>query len=87
MLHAFDQDRFSIEDEEIATPGYTLVSAELSYTTTLDAAAGSLAPQLTIGVKGENLADDDVLNHASFQRRENVLLPGANVRLFGKVSF
>lgn len=87
VLHAFDQDRFSIEDEEIATPGYTLVSAELSYTTTLDAAAGSLAPQLTIGVKGENLADDDVLNHASFQRRENVLLPGANVRLFGKVSF
>ena len=26
-----------------------------------------------------------VLNHASFKRRENVLLPGANIRLFGSI--
>ena len=31
LLHAFAQDEFGIN--EIATPGYTLVSAELSYTT------------------------------------------------------
>ena len=40
---------------------------------------------LTRGLKGENLADDEVLNHASFKRREDVLLPGANVRLFGSI--
>jgi hypothetical protein len=28
-----------------------------------------------------------VLNSASFKRREGVLEPGANVRIFGKISF
>jgi iron complex outermembrane receptor protein len=40
---------------------------------------------MTIGLKGENLADDEILNHASFKRREDVLLPGASVRLFGSI--
>ena len=82
LLHAFDQDEFGIN--EIATPGYTLVSAELSYTTLLSGSDGT-ASLVTIGVHGENLADDEVLNHASFKRAEDVLLPGANVRLFGTV--
>ena len=83
LLHAFDQDDFGLN--EIATPGYTLVSAEVSYTTRLEATNGAV-PELTIGVRGENLADDEVLNHASFKRTENVLLPGASVRLFGSVT-
>ena len=36
VLHAFEQDEFGIN--EIATPGYTLVSAELSYTTLVQGA-------------------------------------------------
>lgn len=83
VLHAFDQD--DIGAEEIETPGYTLVSAELSYTQTFEG-AGATAPQFTIGLKGENLADDEVLNHASFKRREEVLLPGASVRLFARIT-
>jgi iron complex outermembrane receptor protein len=82
VLHAFRQDR--IATTEIETPGYTLVSAEASYTMKRENAAGG-APELTIGIKGENLADDDVLNHASFKRREEVLLPGASVRVFGSI--
>jgi len=82
VLHAFDQNRIGVN--EIATPGYTLVSAELTYTTKLDKSAG-FGPQLTIGLKGENLANEEVLNHASFKRRENVLLPGASVKFFGSV--
>lgn len=81
VLHAFDQDRFAAEFEEIATPGHTLVSAELSYTS--EVARDTI---LTIGLKGANLADDEVLNHASFKRREDVLLPGATVRLFGTIN-
>ncbi|MGE0023014.1 MAG: TonB-dependent receptor [Hyphomicrobium sp.] len=80
VLHAFDQDRISLE--EIATPGYTLVSAEVSYT--LPGENG--APGMTIGLRGENLADEEVLNHTSFKRREGVLEPGASVRLFGSIS-
>lgn len=82
MLHAFDQNR--IGAEETATPRYTLVSAELAYTTRIDAGAGP-ATQMTIGIKGENLADDDVLNHASFKRREEVLMPGGSVPVFGSI--
>lgn len=80
VLQAFDQDRIGLN--EIVTPGYTLVSAELSYT-----AEVSRGTVMTIGLKGENLADDEVLNHASFKRREDVLLPGASVRLFGSIKF
>lgn len=82
VLHAFDQNQFGAE--EIGTPGYTLVSAELSYTTEIDAGS-SLGKTMTIGIKGQNLADDEVLNHASFKRREDVLLPGASVRVFGSI--
>ena len=85
VLHAFDQNRFAAEFDEIATPGYTLVSAELSYTARMATGLGNLPQEITIGLKGENLADDEILNHASFQRREDVLLPGANVRLFGSI--
>jgi len=83
VLHAFEQDRFG--EEEIATPGYTLVSAELSYTVQGQTIDG-IVPVATIGIKGENLADDEVLNHASFKRSEDVLLPGASVRLFGSIN-
>ena len=82
VLHAFDQNRFG--EEEIATPGYTLVSAEISYTVEGRTENG-IAPVFTVGLKGENLADEEVLNHASFKRREGVLEPGASVRLFGSV--
>ena len=81
-LHAFAQDEFGAN--EIATPGYTLISAELSYTTLVKAPDGSTS-QVTVGIKGENLADDEVLNHTSFKRREEVLQPGASVRAFGIV--
>ena len=81
VLHAFDQDR--IAPNETETDGYTLVSAEVSYTTALEQNALG-APQLTIGLKGENLADQNVRNHVSFKKDE-VLEPGASVRLFGSV--
>lgn len=81
VLHAFDQDKIGVN--ETATDGYTLLSAEVSYTTPLpDNALG--APQMTIGLKGDNLANDDVRNHVSFKKDE-VLEPGASVRLFGSV--
>lgn len=86
VLHAFKQDK--INAEEIETPGYTLVNAEVSYTTKLtEAGAGAPGSAFTIGVKGENLADERVRNHSSFKRRDGVLLPGASVKVFGKLTF
>ena len=84
VLHAFDQDDVNQESEEEETPGYTLVSAELSYTNDFPGSSG-LGTAYTIGIKGENLLDDEVLNHSSFKRREEVLLPGASVKAFAKI--
>ena len=50
----------------------------------LHQAHGGVVPEWTIGVRGDNLLDDDVRNHVSFKKDE-VLLPGRSVRLFGSI--
>jgi iron complex outermembrane recepter protein len=79
FLHAFDQNR--IGEHETPTEGYTLLNADLAYTFKLDPGLG-MAPEMTIGLKGLNLLDDDVRNHVSFKKDE-VLEPGRVIRLFG----
>ena len=54
--------------------GYTLLNAELSYTQRL--AGNTYVPEFTVGIKGDNLLNEDVRNHVSFKKDE-VLLPGA----------
>ncbi len=81
FLHAFDQNK--IGEGETPTEGYTLLNADLSYTFKLDSPGGA-APEMTIGLKGENLLDDDVRNHVSFKKDE-VLEPGRTIRLYGTV--
>lgn len=83
LLHAFRQD--DIGANETATSGYDLLSAEVSYTFRLTQ-SGVIQPELIVGVKGENLLDDDVRNHVSFKKDE-VLLPGQSVRAFGILRF
>jgi iron complex outermembrane receptor protein len=81
FLHAFDQNRNG--ENENPTKGYTLLNADLAYTFKLDRGT-ALGPDMTIGIKGENLLDDDVRNHVSFKKDE-VLQPGRNIRLYGSV--
>ncbi len=81
VLHAFDQNK--IGENETPTDGYTLLNADLAYTFKLDN-QGSAIPEMTIGLKGENLLDDDVRNHVSFLKDE-VLQPGRTIRLYGIV--
>ena len=81
LLHAFGQDEFASFDTP--TPGYNLLNAELSYTTKLDRQA-RLVPEITVGIRGENLLNDDIRNSVSYKKDE-VLQPGTNIRLFGLV--
>jgi len=81
LLHAFRQDEFATFDTP--TPGYNLLNAELSYTTKLDRRAG-LVPEITVGIRGENLLNEDIRNSTSYKKDE-VLQPGANVRMFGSI--
>ncbi len=80
MLHAFRQEH--VATAETPTNGYTMLNAELSYTQRL--AGNAYVPQFTVGLKGDNLLNEDMRNHVSFKKDE-VLLPGANVRLFGSI--
>ena len=81
LLHAFRQDE--IASFETATSGYNLLNAELSYTLKREALV-ALPIEMTVGIKGENLLDDDIRNHVSYKKDE-VLQPGRSVRLFGVI--
>ena len=86
MLHAFRQDVVSVIDpKDTATNGYTMVNAELAYTWRTTEGPG-LAQEATVGIRGDNLLDDDVRNHVSVKKDE-VLQPGRTIRLFGSVKF
>jgi iron complex outermembrane recepter protein len=50
-----------------ATSSYTLLNAELSYTMK-GVTADGITPVTTIGIRGENLLDEDVRNSASSRR-------------------
>ena len=78
LLHAFDHA--AIAPFETPTAGYDDLRAEISYTKPLDPAVYG-ASEVTLGLQGRNLLDDDIRNSASFKKDE-ILLPGRNVRLF-----
>lgn len=78
LLHAFDHQATALF--ETPTPGYDDLRAELSYTKAVDPAVYG-ASAITLGVQGRNLLDADIRNSTSFKKDE-ILLPGRNIRLF-----
>lgn len=80
VLHASAQD--DVAENEEPTDGYTDLNAKVSYTI----ATSPGEPGFEIGVIGSNLLDEEIRNHASF-KKEDVLLPGASARIYGRVSF
>lgn len=85
LLHAFDQNRVAIADDETRTEGYNLLKAEISHTRKFPENNGGLK-QLTIGLVGTNLLNENIRNHVSFTK-EMVLMPGASARLFARALF
>ena len=84
LLHAFAQRDIG-QFETVGTDGYNLLKAELSRTQTLKNDPSGIR-QVTVGVVGNNLLDEDIRNAVSFTRGE-VLLPGRSVRAFARVAF
>lgn len=86
LLHAFAQTRLGAF--ETPTPAFNLLNAELSHTARLPTAGwpGDWPITVTVGLKGENLLDADIRLHQSYKKDE-VLQPGRNVRLFASVKF
>lgn len=44
---------------------------------------GNVASEMTIGLKGENLLDNDMRNHVSFRGKDETYQPGRAIRLYG----
>lgn len=86
LLHAFAQTNLGAF--ETPTPAFNLLNAELSHTARLATAGwpGDWPMTLTVGLKGENLLDADIRLHQSYKKDE-VLQPGRNIRLFASVKF
>lgn len=78
LLHAFAQTQTGTL--ETPTPGYNDLKAEIAYSRPLDPAVHGLS-EVTLGLRATNLLDDVIRNAASF-RKDEVVLPGRNVRLF-----
>ncbi len=84
LLHAFAHDE--IAANETPTDGYTLLRAELSYTRKLKAEGFGSPREITLGISGNNLLDEDIRNSVSF-RKDEVLIPGRSFRLFANLKF
>jgi iron complex outermembrane receptor protein len=83
LLHAYAQDK--VAANETPTGGYDLLNAEVSYTQKLKPSDFG-AQEFVWGVAGRNLLDDDIRNSVSF-RKDEILQPGRNVRVFAKLRF
>ncbi len=83
LLHAFAQRDIAVAGET-STPGYNLLRAEISYRTTMRDETG--IKEAVIGVVGDNLLNADIRNSVSYTKDE-VLMPGASVRVFARVKY
>jgi len=84
LLHAFAQNDVAVI-AETPTPGYNLLKAEVSYKTKLDASWFG-AREMTVGLTGNNLLNENIRNYVSYNKNE-VLLPGIGVRAFANLKF
>ncbi len=85
VLHAFAQNDVAAI-AETTTPGYDDLRAEVSYKwKPVRLAAGDFS-EANIGISGSNLLNRDIRNSASYSKDE-VLMPGAGVRLFATVKY
>src|SRR5207248_6678957 len=84
LLHAFAQHDIAVAGET-ATAGYNNLKVEVSYTRKLNPVDFGVR-QVTVGVVGNNLLNENMRNHVSYTK-DQVLMPGAGVRVFANLRF
>jgi iron complex outermembrane receptor protein len=84
LLHAFAQNDIAVIGET-PTAGYNLLKAEVSYNTKLNSSWFG-AREMTVGLVGNNLLNENIRNHVSYTKDE-VLMPGIGVRAFANLKF
>ena len=78
-------ERYRRRSRETPTAGYNLLKAEISYKTKLDPSWFG-AREMTVGLVGNNLLNENIRNSVSYTKDE-VLLPGIGVRAFANLKF
>jgi iron complex outermembrane receptor protein len=73
-------------DGETSTPGYDDLRAEVSYSWRPRKSPPDGLSEATIGITGTNLLNRDIRNSVSYSKDE-VLMPGASVRLFAALKY
>jgi iron complex outermembrane receptor protein len=84
LLHAFNQNRIALAGET-PTAGYNLLNVEIAHTRDLKNDPTGIR-QVTVGIRGSNLLNEDIRNHVSYTK-DQVLMPGASARLFASVKY
>ncbi len=84
LLHAFAHTDVAVI-AETPTAGYNLLKAEFSYNTKLDPPRFG-AREMTVGVVGNNLLNENIRNSVSYTKDE-VLMPGIGVRAFANLKY
>ncbi|HKA77004.1 MAG TPA: TonB-dependent receptor, partial [Pseudolabrys sp.] len=85
LLHAFAQNDVA-PVAETPTAGYDDLRAELSYSWRPSKSPPDGLSEATIGITGTNLLNRDIRNSVSYSKDE-VLLPGASVRLYATFKY
>jgi iron complex outermembrane recepter protein len=85
LLHAFAQNDVA-PIAETPTPGYDDLRAEISYTAKTAKPRANQLSEMTFGFVGTNLLNQDIRNSVSYTK-DQVLLPGAGVRLFARLRY
>ncbi len=84
LIHAFAQN--NIAATETTTGGYDDLRAELSYKWIKANPLPNELSEVNIGISGTNLLNRDIRNSVSYSKDE-VLMPGASVRLFANLKY
>jgi iron complex outermembrane receptor protein len=85
LLHAYAQNDIA-PIAETPTAGYNRLRAEISYKEKLKKPNEFGISELNVGLVGDNLLNEDIRNAVSYTK-DQVLLPGASVRLFSNVKW
>ena len=85
LIHAFAQNDIA-PVAETPTPGYDDLRAEVSYTAKIAKPRADQLSEMTFGLVGTNLLNQDIRNSVSYTK-DQVLLPGAGVRLFARLRY
>ena len=85
LIHAFSQNDIA-PIAETSTSGYDDLRAEVSYTWKAVKPRSDQLSEMTFGLVGTNLLNQNIRNSVSYTKDE-VLLPGASVRLFARLKY